>query len=818
MAKKKSTTSSSPVKTTQTVKKQPAHQRIVDNLGYVFCILYIGVHFVPLLGSIDIMGPQWFYLSVLDLLVAIYILIQKAHYQVVITSIFKNRLTHLYLALLLYGGISFFFSLNKTEMLVCYARLATTTIAFLNLTILFKGKIDHFKILALLLTIILLGESIYVLKTFFDGINNTEMSELILTLKGNTGNKNIMAASLVLKIPFCFYGIYRGKIIGKMFNILTLIMGVLAISIINARSAYLGLLLVSFLYFIFCILTHLKNKKTTQTIYHVSYVLLPLIVGFLLSQLILSNAQSLQESKSGYGTVAERLGTIRLSNDASSYRFKLWEHAGDYIIKHPIMGCGIGNWKLASIPYEKEFINDLNVPAHSHNDFLEMATEVGIPGGLLYLGIFICLLIYTVKTWLSHVSEEVKLVSVFSLMALAGYFTDAFFNFPGERPVMQMFFALVLALNVTAFNKTKPTEDEKQVDSNFEQQDIYSPLFALGSITFLLPAIYITYFTFQSLIAQNLVIPDLLNEPLKVPLDEVKNLFPPIPNLSASAQPLDGILGRYYYENKQYEKALQLLNKGEKANPYVYYTDFLKAGVYFKMNKFDSADKYAKKSFYNRPRANTFFQTFVAIEAQRKDTAEITKGFNTYIKYRDELFPWNIYLMGMLNAKGAGDLHLLKLVDSALKKFPIDNNQLLQRRTEIVSNMNRPIALGNPTNEVEHEKEIKYMTEGNELFGKGDLVNAAIRFLKGGEINPKNYVFFENAGICYFNLKEYQKAINCFNSSIKLQSSVSGKSEFFKGCGLINLGNKTDGCVFLQIAKTKNYKDAEGIINSNCKQ
>ncbi len=141
------------------------------------------------------------------------------------------------------------------------------------------------------------------------------------------------------------------------------------------------------------------------------------MAAYFISQVTYTQATTIQDNNAGrYGNVVGNLSSIALTNDASSYRFKLWEHAADYILKKPIMGCGYGNWKLASIPYEKEYINDLNVPAHAHNDFLEHAAELGLPGGLLYLSLYVCLFVFTLQTLRSAASEELKLISLFSFL------------------------------------------------------------------------------------------------------------------------------------------------------------------------------------------------------------------------------------------------------------------------------------------------------------------------------------------------------------------------------------------------------------------
>ena len=43
---------------------------------------------------------------------------------------------------------------------------------------------------------------------------------------------------------------------------------------------------------------------------------------------------------------------------------------------HPVLGSGLGNWKIASIAYGKNTSMDILYPT-MHNDFLQFAAELG---------------------------------------------------------------------------------------------------------------------------------------------------------------------------------------------------------------------------------------------------------------------------------------------------------------------------------------------------------------------------------------------------------------------------------------------------------
>ena len=137
----------------------------------------------------------------------------------------------------------------------------------------------------------------------------------------------------------------------------------------------------------------------------------------------------------------DRLQTIALTNESSSNRFTLWSNAIDYITNNPIIGAGIGNWKIESAYYWGSLGDNYLVPFHAHNDFLEYATELGAIGGIVYFLIFLISFAFILKSSTKHLNTSIIL-----LMVLGVYFIDSFFNFPFERPIMQVPFIFLLSV------------------------------------------------------------------------------------------------------------------------------------------------------------------------------------------------------------------------------------------------------------------------------------------------------------------------------------------------------------------------------------
>lgn len=779
----------------------------------IACLLYFVVHFIPDMGGYDAMGAQWFYIVIIDLVVTLFLLARKNEYINESRATFGNIFSKLYLAYFLLAGLSVFQAINPTEGWVCYVRLIATIVAFFNISILLNGRLDLVKMIAQILGIILFIESIQAISQFVKDVATIDMDTVILSLKGTTGNKNIFAASTIVKIPFVLYCIYTSKRWGKIINMVILALGTLTIFLVNARASYLSLIFIMLMYIAYCILVQVKEKKTDQTLYRLAYVLIPVLAAYFVSQIEITNVKNLQDQKVGYGTVAERLGSVTSFNaEDNNVRLRLWSHAIDYTKKHPLMGCGYGNWKIASIPYQKYLTNDLIVPVHAHNDYFENFAELGILGGILYLSFFVCITIFTFKTFFSKAEEQTKIIAVFSFMAFIGYSIDAFFNFPGERPISQVFFVLICAININAYLATKKTDETGSAISTPNTSTLKA-WFGFIALLLLLPSLYVTYLTYKSLVIQKSVMKDIETEPLKMDWKEVFAAFPAIPNLCGTGQPVEGIKGRYLSELGRYEEAMKLMDKGREANPVIGYSEFLKAGAYFKMGKYDSASRNALTAYYLRPRAKNYYQVLMAVLSKTRDSANIQKAFEEYNKYRPSEFAWDYYFRAMLRAVDKGTPFLLKMADSSLKLFPGDP-ELINRRNEIIQFMSSKVVTKADVTQVSESQE--YFQEGITVYQSGNLEKAAAIFLKAAALNPNNFLAFENAAMCYFNLKSWQKAIQYFDKELSLNLSGNGKPEFYKAVALINSGYKEAGCSLLHTASSKGWKEADGIIKSNC--
>ncbi len=744
-------------------------------------LFYLGVDLIPQLGSIEIMGPQWLYLAILNLISISYITLKhRTALGKLYDLLSKNTISLLYITVFVLCGVSIIFALNPTESLVVYSRFITTLLSFFIIGTLIYCCPKNVNIIFQAVSIVTLIQCIYFLKYYVQNIGTASVDTLILSLSGNAGNKNVLAASFVIKSPIIIYCVFQSFSWWRnIINIISLILLAILIFLLNARAAYLGFFIQLLLFSVY-LLTNYKIYGKIKTVRYFISILIPILIGLSISQYLFIQASKNAEA-STYGTIDKRLATLSdHSESSSSARLFFWNNALKQIKENPLTGCGYGNWKIESVKYEYGFYNDFNYSKHVHNDFLQMAAEAGIPAGILFLSIFLLALIYTIKVVRSDASQEIKLLSIISLMALAGYFTDATFNFPAERPVMQVYFAFFLALNVILYLIAKPGENNKQQGPNIR-------LITLASgIILTIASIYISWQVYQSMRVQTLTHFNFGTAQPGVTWMDVNPRFPSIPNIAENNIPINDIKAWYLFRSQKFDEALYLLNQDKNANPYSMSKEWLKASIYTSRGMIDSAHYYSKKGFFIRPRNLSLFNIISRTSVPLNDTTTIQKAFKEYKKYRDEPHAWKIYMRSLF-AVHYDRTELLQLADSLAKVYPNDS-------------------------EIQHTR---FFIRAGFAGMRRDFPDALENLLGIMKLNPNDYENMENIGITYYFLKDYNSAASYFKRVVDARVYPNGKSEFYLGNCLLQLGRKEEACKYLYVASNRNYQGAAILFNKN---
>jgi tetratricopeptide (TPR) repeat protein len=122
---------------------------------------------------------------------------------------------------------------------------------------------------------------------------------------------------------------------------------------------------------------------------------------------------------------------------------------------------------------------------------------------------------------------------------------------------------------------------------------------------------------------------------LKLSLNEVEKMLPPIPNVDIAAMPLSVYKVPYQLKEGLIKEALLSAEMADKINPYTRVGNFLRARIYSYISELDKAQVEAERAFYGWPKNIDHYKVLNEVLVSKLDTTAIEKVF----KYADSLFP-----------------------------------------------------------------------------------------------------------------------------------------------------------------------------------
>jgi len=391
------------------------------NLNSIFLFFFLIVGLIPSFGSIDKIGSQWLYLSIINVCFYLFFDFKSSGFRGL--TFLKSNLFISFSFFLFFILISIFSSNNISESIISISRWLIVFITFVSLTYLLASFKDFLSLISFVFLIIVCCELSFIYITYYDIVSIASYKYDYSTfLIGVAGNKNVAASILALKIPFIFYILHKSKNLKfQFFIVLILFFSFYALFLINSRTILLSILICTFLsilYFLF----FKKNKMF-------SWILIPLFSVFIFSINPLNDF-------SDKSLITNKL-TLSESNIAA--RFEFYNLALNHFFSNPFLGVGIGNWKVDSLQYQNYKMKDYTVSYHVHNDFIELAVETGFFGLISYISIFLASFIYLFK-----IRDELYSLIIGSSFLI--YFIDSNLNFPMSRVSNQIIFALILAI------------------------------------------------------------------------------------------------------------------------------------------------------------------------------------------------------------------------------------------------------------------------------------------------------------------------------------------------------------------------------------
>lgn len=275
---------------------------------------------------------------------------------------------------------------------------------------------------------------------------------------GTMANKNLLASAVFFTMFLTLYGCCRLKGAWRYFAILALGSELLLLALCKTRAVYLGFggaIFTALIAIGFVIQTkHLRKASLMLGHRRMLRVIAILSLLFVTLLSVVAIHDLNQES------VADRI-LIKSDDHNLNVRLDLWSKSFEMFADSPVIGVGVGNWKIMIPKYgitgrSLSFVNTYF--QRPHNDFIWVLTETGPLGLALYLAVFVIGAVYCVKVMRSKGND--LLFSILMLGYLVGYLAIAFFSYPMERITHTVFLMTTLALVVTMHHAQFPQKSD----------------------------------------------------------------------------------------------------------------------------------------------------------------------------------------------------------------------------------------------------------------------------------------------------------------------------------------------------------------------
>ena len=771
--------------------------KLYDKLpNYILLVLYIITGSLTNLKAIDILAPQWIYLGSVNILSCLYFLFyNRLNVQLGLSMLLKSLFFYVYLFYFIWSGLSYFYAINPTETLLNIPRLGNTFFAII-FCFLLLNSIDN---KVVVISRIFIGFLCFELFAFYSDLLDQLNSNLFnaINLKGVAGNKNITAASIAFKIPFVLYSIVTvNKRLLKFLLSSLLLLALFSISILYARSAILSSFIVFIIFLIYSLYQlYLNRSDLRNSLSNFALTIIPYVLVVFLNFSFTSSQNK--------GNLTSQLGDIEFTEQSSNGRFQYWSDAYNHIVDHPILGAGLGNWKIASISYGKEHVKGYTVPYHAHNDFIHIFAEVGILGGIAYLSLFIMLTFFLFR--LIYIQRKEDGTTDFSLFLLVLpfiiYGVDAGLNFPIARPLMQSSLALYMGLLLSIYLNRFSRKDISSI------KPILSSLILGLSLALLIPGLIIHVLSYQSLTQQGRLLYEFNNGDFKLTLAELDQIEDDFPNLTETAMPIKAMKARYFYLNNQKEKAHKYAFLGAKDNPQIYFGESLKSQFFAQEQNQDSAYYYSKLAFDNLPNNMPHFNLYMNSLVNRKDSQEINRAFY-YVQSLagDTSTIWQIYLRSLASVLSLGDSFAMSKAAEAFKLFP---------QNDIIFQLYRIMTYG----QERVGKAQQLYQNANKLYNERNFDEAFNLFNQAFDLDPLEFSYALNSGLSLYENAKYEEAISYFKiAQNSKKTAVKEKAMRYKGISLYKNGSQSESCAtFLKLVNTYPKRMYRQEFNKYCK-
>ena len=150
----------------------------------------------------------------------------------------------------------------------------------------------------------------------------------------------------------------------------------------------------------------------------------------------------------GPGPIVSRFQTV---NEEYSFggqsRISMWRDALPLIKHHPLLGTGLGTFPIAYTGGQTAFLSQF--VNHAHNDYLEIAADLGIPAALIFFVSILFILVRVIRSFLSGERDFERAVALGCAGSIVAILLHSFADFNLYIPANALLFSAILGLAVS---------------------------------------------------------------------------------------------------------------------------------------------------------------------------------------------------------------------------------------------------------------------------------------------------------------------------------------------------------------------------------
>jgi len=285
------------------------------------------------------------------------------------------------------------------------------------------------------------------------------------------GNPNFLAQYLVGVMPLCFAMIFTGGRRQSIFCGASFFFSSWALILTQTRAAWAG----AFLSFVLMFsLLFLKNRRFIVQ-HKKTLVFFPVI---LLAAVTLLVGLNLVKNQAGEtDALVHRIKT----SPRDPFREFAWQATWEMFKDHPFAGVGLGHFRVYYPDYQASLLSEQERPSfitptyvrRAHSDYLQGASELGLPGLALMLWLIFALFRHGVRMIHHMASGEGKTLAAGILAGCSALLVDALFSFPFHITSTGVLFICLAALMTSTGRAHGATVPERTIAPHFMRSPIF---------------------------------------------------------------------------------------------------------------------------------------------------------------------------------------------------------------------------------------------------------------------------------------------------------------------------------------------------------